>query len=201
MDFLHERSTNKKQTWRLGFQPRTCGNLIDRSSLFYHYARSTREIDTRDSPLSKTLSTLIFLQKLAKIWQNTRKWCGEVADISATSSWIPFNAKNNNCVLLLCATSWLGYWPNLFKNLWVKLTSTLQILCQLQRLEFKYWIWFHFLTNLSIHHKKVRPEKLTMLREHAKEGITIALGSSINNFPGMVPNVGPLLNSLTGVWP
>ena len=40
-----------------------------------------------------------------------------------------------------------------------------------------------------------------MLREHAKEGITIALGSSINNFPGMVPNVGPLLNSLTGVWP
>jgi hypothetical protein len=34
---------------------------------------------------------LIFLQKLVKISQNTRKWCGEVADISATSL-IPVNA-------------------------------------------------------------------------------------------------------------
>ena len=38
------RRLTKYQTLRLGFQPKTCGNLIDRSSLFYHYARSTREI-------------------------------------------------------------------------------------------------------------------------------------------------------------
>jgi hypothetical protein len=32
------------QTPRLGIQPRTCGNLVDRSWLIYHYARSAREI-------------------------------------------------------------------------------------------------------------------------------------------------------------
>jgi hypothetical protein len=35
MDLLHERSANKLSNLHLGIQPRTCGNLIDRSSLIY----------------------------------------------------------------------------------------------------------------------------------------------------------------------
>ena len=39
--FCTSEALTKYQSARLGFQPRTHGNLIDRSSLFYHYARST----------------------------------------------------------------------------------------------------------------------------------------------------------------
>jgi hypothetical protein len=85
--FFARAKRYKKQMWPLGFQPRTCRNLIDRSLLFYHYARSTREI----LRFPKHYQLWFFLQKLAKLWQNTRKWCGEVADISATS-WIPVNS-------------------------------------------------------------------------------------------------------------
>ena len=43
--FCTSKALTKYQTPRLRFQPRTCRNLIlDQSLLFYHYARSTREI-------------------------------------------------------------------------------------------------------------------------------------------------------------
>jgi hypothetical protein len=42
---------------------------------------SLRYIDVRDSPVSKTLSTLIFFPKLTKIWPNTRMWCGNRSHI------------------------------------------------------------------------------------------------------------------------
>ena len=62
----------------------------------------------QDSPLSKSISTLIFLQKLAKIWQNTRKWCGGLWLISYNSL-IPVNHYNSiganpNVYCVLCGT-------------------------------------------------------------------------------------------------
>ena len=86
--FCTSEALTKCQTWRLGFQPRTCRNLVNRSSLFYHYARSTRKI----LRFPKQYQLWFSLQNLAKMWQNTRKWCGEVADISVTS-WIPVKSS------------------------------------------------------------------------------------------------------------
>jgi hypothetical protein len=117
MGFCTSEAPTKYQSQRLGFQPRTCGNLTYRSLLFYHYAISTREIlcFPKHYQLWFFSNFLVFHHILANFWQKNSVTLFRPSYMKHKDSFLPLPWKTRT-EKSMCPSLVLigGAMPNLF---------------------------------------------------------------------------------------